>query len=266
LIKTFLLTRREGLSVATLQFYEGYLNRSQKVVGTNISWEDIKRFIDALGCSSGGKHAYHRVLRVFYGWLYSHKCKIGLNPQDNPMLLVDPPKVAKKILPSLTSEQVFELIEQAEGTRNKAIISLLAESGLRLSEIARIKRNDIDWQERLIKVKCKGNKEALAVFGNRTDELIRKWMSEHQVSEGNLWGIDRWGIIYVLQELKIKTGLPCNAHTFRRTFASLLAKQGIDSLHIMRLGRWETMAMVEHYTKSIKFEDSLKLYRQITEE
>ena len=47
-----------------------------------------------------------------------------------------------------------------------------------------------------------------------------------------------------------KTGLPCNPHTFRRTSASILAKRGVDLLHIQRLGRWESMAMVERYTKS----------------
>jgi integrase len=47
----------------------------------------------------------------------------------------------------------------------------------------------------------------------------------------------------MLKQLKARTGLPCNAHTFRRTFASLLAKRGVDILHIMRLGRWESISM-----------------------
>ncbi len=43
----------------------------------------------------------------------------------------------------------------------------------------------------------------------------------------------------------------------------MLAKKGIDSLHIMRLGRWESIAMVERYTRSVRFEDSLRLYHKI---
>jgi hypothetical protein len=42
----------------------------------------------------------------------------------------------------------------------------------------------------------------------------------------------------------------------------LLAKKGIDSLHIMRLGRWESIAMVERYTRSVSFEDSLRVYKE----
>ena len=50
-----------------------------------------------------------------------------------------------------------------------------------------------------------------------------------------------------------------NPHTFRRTFASILAKRGVDSLHIMRLGRWESIAMVERYTRSVRFEDEFEV-------
>ena len=139
---------------------------------------------------------------------------------------------------------------------------MFADSGLRLSELASIQAHNIDWQNRLIKVKCKGNKEGYAPFGNRTATLLKRWLSEYE-PDGNLWGLKRWGINIMLRRLSIKTGLPCNPHTFRRTFASILAKRGVDSLHIMRLGRWESIQTVERYTKSVQFEDSLKLYSDI---
>jgi len=218
--------------------------------------------LKSLQCSNGGKHAYYRTLRVFYNWLYSPKSGYKLNPQNNPILAVDAPKVEKKILPSLTSEQVDYLIEQAMCVRDKAIISLFAHSGLRLSELANIKPQNIDWDNRLIKAVCKGNKEGLAPFGERTELLLKDWMSRYQVN-GRLWDLDAWGISEMLKQLRVRTGLPCNAHTFRRTFACVLAKKGIDSLHIMRLGRWESLAMVERYTRSVRFEDSLNLYYPI---
>ena len=66
----------------------------------------------------------------------------------------------------------------------------------------------------------------------------------------------------MLKDYHEKLGLPCNAHTFRRTFASNLHRKGVDVEHIMRLGGWETLDMVVRYTKSVKFEDSLQLYQQ----
>jgi hypothetical protein len=54
-------------------------------------------------------------------------------------------------------------------------------------------------------------------------------------------------------------------YTFRSTFASILARRGIDSLHIMRFGRWESIQMVERYTGSDKVENSLRLYSSIVD-
>jgi len=178
------------------------------------------------------------------------------------MIGVDPPKVEKRIMPSLTPPQVDYLIAQAGCVRDKAIISLFFDSGLRLTELSNIKVQDIDWQRGLIKVFCKGNKEGYAPFGERTKEFLNIWIAESNPVD-KLFNLNRWGIVEMLSQLRVKTGLPCNAHTFRRTFATTLAKKGVDSLHIMRLGRWESIAMVERYTRSVRFEDSLKIYREL---
>ena len=58
-----------------------------------------------------------------------------------------------------------------------------------------------------------------------------------------------------------RAGLPCNPHTFRRTFACLLRKAGVDTMTIKDLGRWESLEMVQRYTRSVTFEDSLKFYK-----
>jgi len=144
-----------------IEYYRCYLTLARPVIGLDITAQRIIYFLGSLTCSNGGKHAYYRTLRTFYNWLYSPRSGYDLNPQYNPILLVDPPKVEKKILPSLNCEQVEYLIEQAGCVRDKAIISLFVDSGLRLSELANIKVHDIDWANRLIKVLCKGNKEGL---------------------------------------------------------------------------------------------------------
>ena len=100
----------------------------------DVTSHDIEEFLKFLHCSNGGKHAYFRALRTFYRWLYSPKSGYKLNLQDNPMLLIEAPKVEKRMLPSLTTEQVDYLIGQADTLRDKAIISLFADSGVRLGE------------------------------------------------------------------------------------------------------------------------------------
>jgi len=169
LIERFIESRRDGLSPFSIKNYRLYLRLASEVVGFNVTGHQIQRFIASRHCSGGGKHAYYRCLRAFYNWLYSPKSGLRLNFQDNPMLIVEAPKVEKKILPSLTPAQLDYLIDQVTSVRDKAIISLFADSGLRLVELAYIDPRNIDWQNRLIKVKCKGNKEGYAPFGARTE-------------------------------------------------------------------------------------------------
>jgi len=72
-----------------------------------------------------------------------------------------------------------------------------------------------------------------------------------------------FGISTIIRTFPGKTSPPCNPHMLRRMFASILAKYGVDSLHIRRLGRWESMIMLERYTSSVRFQDSLRLYAPI---
>ena len=81
------------------------------------------------------------------------------------MSFIDAPKRPKMILPSLARDQVEFLIDSMSSVRDKAIISLFTESGLRLSELVCIKASDINWKNNTITEIGKGNKEAYAPFG-----------------------------------------------------------------------------------------------------
>jgi site-specific recombinase XerD len=108
----------------------------------------------------------------------------------------------------------------------------------------------------------KGSKQRKAPFTGNTARLIKQVLSHNGIGE-NIWHMKRRGIQNMLLELAKKTGLPCHPHTFRITFASNLHRKGLDVEYIMRLGGWESLDMVLRYTRSVKFEDSLKLYQEI---
>ena len=146
-----------------------------------------------------------------------------------------------------------------DNVRDKAIIALFTESGFRLTELANIKLRDIDWETCTVKIIGKGRKAALGPFGRKTEQYLGAWLSEYQPN-GNIWGLNKWGIISMLRRLESYTGLPCNPHTSRRTFAYLLRKSGLDVMTIKDLGRWESLEMVQRYTRSVAFEDCLRLY------
>jgi len=131
---------------------------------------------------------------------------------------------------------------------------------MRLNELANINASDINWDSYTVTIWGKGNKQREVAFTERSARLLKELISQNGTGE-NIWHMKPRGIQNMLLELAKRTGLPCNPHTFRRTFASNLHRAGLDIEHIMRLGGWESLEMVLRYTRSVKFEDSLKLYR-----
>jgi len=89
-----------------------------------------------------------------------------------------------------------------------------------------------------------------------TADFIKLVLRVNKVNgvSNNIWGLERRGIQMMLYRLQERTGLPCNPHTFRRTFASNLHRARLDVEHIMRLGGWESLDMVLRYTRSVRFE------------
>jgi integrase/recombinase XerD len=255
----FLQSRKSmNVSLHTIELYYFVLERFLSYVGPDkAKGRDIHRYlakIPANGVSLGNRHAHYRVIKTFFRWL---ALEYGIK---SPMSNVKSPQLPKLILPSLTKEQVLMLIDIVEGIRNKAIIALLTESGLRVTELAGIKIEDIDWENGVIRTLGKGQKEAYAPFGELSRQYLKSWLNQYDTN-GSIWDINKFGIQIMLQRLRYKSGLPCNAHTFRRTFACLLRKAGVDTMTIKDLGRWESLEMVQRYTRSVTFQDSLKFYK-----
>jgi integrase/recombinase XerD len=250
------LRSREAMQVSpgTLQFYRVKIGRFLSKLDPDILQRaDIEAYMLQFK-NPGNRHANFRAVKTFYNW---REETYGF---PSPMKYMKAPKLPRLILPSLSREEVLILIDKAHCIRDKAAISLFVESGLRLSELIDIELQDINWHDYTIKVKVKGGRECYAPFGNLTERYLKLWLSRYK-SDGNIWGLNKWGIISMLRRLEDETGIICNPHVFRRTFACLLRKAGVDTMTIKELGRWESLEMVERYTRSFDFKDSLKFYK-----
>ena len=255
LFKLFLQSRKaNGVTDGSYIYYRNKLSRFLAEINLDKAQEtDIQKFLLKFP-NAGNKHAYFRVIRTFYNW---RERTFAL---PNPIRNMSAPITTKLIMPSLSAEQVNVLIEKASSVRDKAIIALFVESGLRLSELANIQMKNIDWESYTIQVIGKGRKEALSPFGSLSESLLKQWITEYK-PEDKLWNLNSWGITTMLRRLEHETGIKCNPHTFRRTFACLLRKAGVDTMTIKDLGRWESLTMVQRYTRSVNFQDSLKFYK-----
>lgn len=259
----FLKSRQSmGVSPRTLQFYIERLSRIFASIDcTCITRQQIQDILNSIPANKYGfatRHATFRALKTFFIWLQREHCF------PNPMEGLPAPILSKPILPTLTLTQVMELLKKCPNLRAKAIIALFVESGLRLSEASNLKLKDIDWESRTVRVMGKGRKEAEAPFGPLTDQYLKAWLQKKTGqldTDMNIWGITTYGIVSMLRRLERATGLTCNPHVFRRTFAVLLRKAGIDTMTIQELGRWSSLIMVQRYTRSFTFRDSLRFYQ-----
>jgi len=145
----------------------------------------------------------------------------------NPMIdrwgnaVIEAPKTPKTVLYTMTPEKVHRLLEAASCIRDRAIISLLADSGARRSEIVAIKTVDVDLEKNCIKVMGKGNKEGYLIFGEATKAYILRHLEENSLFV-TLFDLDTQGLKTMLRKLQVRTGIKCNAHSFRRGFATEL--------------------------------------------
>jgi site-specific recombinase XerD len=177
LLALFLASSRQGISPQSIRFYKICLKPfSEKY---SLTSQGINAFLSNLKCGNA-KHAYYRAIRALCNWAVKEGHMI-----QNPLAKVDVPKVTKQILPSLTSEQVECVIEQAETLRDKALVSLFADSGMRLSELASVKASQIDWDNRLITIWGKGGKQRKAPFTDRTARLLKEYLAQNSTN-GNI--------------------------------------------------------------------------------
>ena len=154
-----------------LEFYE-FNKKNIK----NINKDIVNKYMQYLYDKNASKATISRKLsslRTFYNYLYKKDiilCNYFImikNPRKDNGL----PKFVKDV----EIDKMFSIpdIRNPLGQRNLLIIRMLYSTGVRVSELVNIKINDIDFNERTIKIFGKGSKERIVVFGNNTKEVLK---------------------------------------------------------------------------------------------
>ena len=97
--------------------------------------------------------------------------------ETNPMATIKKPRFQRKIIKGLEPEVCQKLIGYFSGKsiddyRNKAIVYMFLDTGLRLSELANLQLSDINVEKGIIRVIGKGNKERLVRIGLKTQKAL----------------------------------------------------------------------------------------------
>ena len=246
LLEKFIASRTDGCSDRTIEFYRLTLTH---FIGYPLSAEGVSSYLKSLTCGNG-KARYHQALKTLFLWLYRNDITQGRIIDKVPV-----PKIQRKLLPAVSEEQLDTLLAYCHSERDKVLISFLWYSGTRLSEAVNVRAKDFKWQEGTVVVLGKGNMFRKALAGNG---LIKQWFQNHDSFE-----ISRSGIMTMLKRLGKETGIKCNPHSFRRGFAVHNIRSGLSTRIVQSLGGWQSISMVERYSKSLSFENALERYYQV---
>lgn len=116
-------------------------------------------------------------LRSFYKWM----ARQGII-ETNPMLLIRTPKQTKRLPKAITVDQVEKLLSAPDnretlGSRDRAILETLYSTGVRVSELVDLNRNDLDHHSQTLHVRGKGKKERVVPLGSHAMAAIRHYLT-----------------------------------------------------------------------------------------
>ena len=186
---------------------------------------------------------------------------------ENPLENIETPKIGSKLPTTLTVKEIDKLIDSIDinsknKIRNKAIIEILYSCGLRVSELITLKVSDLYFNESIIKVTGKGNKERFVPISKGAIKYIEKYLNEIRIfqkikkgSEDTLFlnergnGLSRVMIYIILNDLKIKAEInkKIGPHTLRHSFATHLLENGADLITIQNMLGHENIVTTERY-------------------
>ena len=186
---------------------------------------------------------------------------------ENPLQNIETPKIGSKLPTTLTVKEIDKLIDSIDiksknKIRNKAIIEILYSCGLRVSELITLKVSDLYFNESIIKVIGKGNKERFVPISKGAINYIEKYLNEIRIfqkikkgSEDTLFlnergnGLSRVMIYIILNDLKIKAEInkKIGPHTLRHSFATHLLENGADLITIQNMLGHENIVTTERY-------------------
>jgi integrase/recombinase XerC len=213
---------------------------------------------------------YYRALHSFFNWLIREEF-ISENPFDN----LKAPRIEKKVIQALSENEIERLLslcsrKTALDLRNRAILSLLIDCGLRVSELANINLADIDWESRSILIrKGKGGKQRMVHMGSKTYKSLWKYVTSYRNGESNRVFINRngeplvaVGIQILIKRLGQKAKIKVHCHKLRHTFAISYLRNGGDVFTLQYLLGHSTLQMTQRYLQSLNATDAANAHRK----
>lgn len=167
------------------------------------------------------------------------------------------PKEDKKLPVVLSREEVSEILTSVSNIKHKLILMLIYSAGLRVSEVVKLRTDDIDSQRRLIHVKCaKGRKDRYTILSDVVIEIFKEYWKRYKPEKWLFMGIKPEKHIstrtvqaifeQACEKARIIKGV--SVYSLRHSFATHLLESGTDLRYIQELLGHKSSKTTEIYT------------------
>lgn len=278
-LETFLLSCRvDELSPATIKNYQYQLRRFVSFC-IKLSQDDahyitshhVRHFLLSLQETNNPTSIgdYYKTLKRFFNWLIAE----GIL-SDTPMHNIKPPRKVDKIVKPFSAQDIEHLLILCSGNRlldlrNKAIILMFLDTGLRLSELANIQLADVNFDQETIRVMGKGKKERVVRIGKTTQKALLRYLLARSDSQLCLWvteeskPLTRDGVQSAIKKLCYRAGITDakpGPHTFRHTAAIHCLRNGMGEFALQMMLGHATLRMTRRYVSTLGQEDMIKAH------
>ena len=239
LLSTFISAKRiEGCSEKSLCYYESTIRNmldSIHKAAHLITTDDLRSYLDSYQrkgtVSKVTLDNVRRILSSFFSWLEDEDYIV-----KSPVRRIHKVKTGKTVKETYSDESLELMRDHCENTRDLAMIDLLSSTGIRVGELVRINRTDIDFENRECIVFGKGNKERRVYFDARTKIHLQKYLNERKDNNEALFvsllkpyvRLQISGVEIRLRKIGNELNLyKVHPHKFRRTLATMAIDKGM---------------------------------------
>lgn len=259
LLEMFLSAKQvEGCSDRTIAYYRSIVDRLFSLIRKpirEISTDDIRSYLagykEKTECSGTTIDNVRRIFSSFFAWLEDEDYII-----KSPVRRIHRVKSRILVKETFTDENLVTMKDNCRNIRDLALLEFLISTGVRVGEVVRLKRDDIDFENRSCVVLGKGNRQREVYFDAKTKIHLEEYLESRRDDNDGLFvsmrapygNLSISGVELIVRNIgKISNIGSAYPHKFRRTLATMAIDKGMSIEQVQKLLGHVKIETTMHY-------------------